>query len=114
MSDLPETRPSCTSNQLLSAATSGLLSAWRMSRCAAASRWRGVLRRPWRCRRSAGAVRPAEGECRPAAFPLGIGHLLVDGVAVALDDAGVAGERLQSDRGAAPGRVGVDDAGRIA
>ena len=53
-------------------------------------------------------MRPAEGERHRAAVARRIGQLLVDGVAVALDDAGIP--RQQSDRvhAASPGRIGVD------
>src|ERR1700747_3011580 len=133
--DLPERRASWASSQVLRASTSGLLSAWR--RGPRGARGRGsaaadlvldgiersdALQRLIGDRRRAtlgdlveapADMGPAEGERHGAALPPGIGQLPVGRIAVALHDAGIAGERLQPLFGAAPGRVGIDDGGRI-
>jgi hypothetical protein len=95
----------------LSAATSGAASAWR-----GGPAHRSALTADLRLDRVKCGDAGARflGERCGAGLAPGVSHLPVDGIAVALDDAAIAGGRLQPGRSAGPGHIGVkDDAGRF-
>jgi hypothetical protein len=64
----------------------------KAQRSAAAPPRRSAPTRPWRSRRSAGAVGPAKRQSHGVADTAAAGDLLVGGIAVALHDAAVADE----------------------